>query len=729
MGTSTGSQLTLDAGTLQFTANGGAGYSSARTINVTANGGSIFDGGFAPGAGTSGGSAISPNIIIASGAGLDLVSSNRLQFSTGGVISGAGGINVYGPGIVILPQANTYTGATTVLSGVLNIQNATALGTTAAGTSVTSGAALQLQGGITVGAEALTLNGTGVSNDGALRNISGNDTYGGAITLGSATRINSDSGTLTLSSGTAIGGGGLNLTFGGAGNITVSSAIGTAAGGVTKDGAGTLFLNATNTFTGGVILNAGTLEIAGGSGLGATPGSPITQLTFAGNSTLQFSTNVPSGSAINVNRGFLIGTGVTATVDTQGFSVSANNGISSQAAGSGGLIKIGTGPLIFTNASSYSGGTTINAGTLQLSGNGADSGVMPYAINTGASLILDNTGTNNTNRIANTSTISLNGGNFSFLGIASGASSETVGAISGTGNSIVTLTAGGSGTAALTAASFTHAVGNGSDLINGTGLGSSGAAANKFIVTAAPTLVGTTAATTTGINSTVKNTQIVPFLVGEATSTTGGVGTATGTADTFVTYNSTTGFRPLNPTDEFDSSTTLTVGNNVRVTGATSAATIAINSLILAGADLSINDGATLTDTSGALLFTTSNTIKPTGTTGILTFGSGEGVVTVNSGITGTISTEVTGSGGLTKSGAGILTLSGTIDNADLSATVNGGTLLLAKTSSSTVHATGGFNTSSLTINNGGTAQLGGSGGDQIYDGGGLVVNIGVPSI
>src|SRR5205807_7171536 len=138
-------------------------------------------------------------------------------------------------------------------------------------------------------------------NDGALRNISGNNTYGGAITLGSATRINSDSGTLTLNSG--IGGAGLNLIFGGAGNITVSSVIGTTTGGVTKDGAGTLFLNAANTFSGGVTLNAGTLEIAGGSGLGATPGSATTQLTFGGNSTLQFSTNVTSGSAINANRG------------------------------------------------------------------------------------------------------------------------------------------------------------------------------------------------------------------------------------------------------------------------------------------------------------------------------------------------------------------------------------------------------------------------------------------
>jgi autotransporter-associated beta strand protein len=718
LGTSTGSQLTLDGGTLQFTANGGAGYASARTINVTANGGAIFDGGFAPGAGTSGGSAISPNIVIASGAGLNLVSSNKLQFSTGGIISGAGGINVYGPGTVILPQANTYTGTTNVLSGALNIQSATGLGSTAAGTSVSSGAALQLQGGITVGAEALTLNGTGVSNDGALRNISGNNTYGGAITLGSATRINSDSGLLTLANGSSISGGAFNLSFGGTGNITVSDVIATSTATVTKDGAGTLTLSGVNTFTGGVILAAGTLVINEGSGLGGNPTGGAQQLTFTGNSTLRFG-HTPVNQ-LNSSRIMLINNGVTATIDTQAFNASTAAGIS----GFGALTKIGSGTFTLAGADSYSGGTTINAGTLTLSGAGVNSGVMPYTINAGGSLILDNVGTNNTNRIADTSTISLNGGSFSFNGNAATASSETFGAISGTGSSLVTVTAGGSTTATVTAASFSHAVGNGSDLINGVGLGSSTVAKNFFKLTAAPTLVGTTDGASTGIALGTFNTKIIPFLVGEATSTTGGLGTASGVADTFLTYNPTTGLRPLNPTDEFDSSTTLTAGNNVRVTNATTTGTIAINSLIMAGADLSINDGATLTDTSGALLFTTSNAIKPTGTTGVLAFGSTDGMVTVSSGVSGTISTKITGTNGLTKSGAGTLTLSGTIDNADFGATLYAGTLVLAKASTSIVHAVGGYNATDLTIN-GGTAQLGGSGGDQIYDGGNLVVNTG----
>ncbi|MEI6872726.1 MAG: autotransporter-associated beta strand repeat-containing protein, partial [Verrucomicrobiota bacterium] len=122
-----------------------------------------------------------------------------------------------GSGTQVFSGANTYTGATTVSGGALNIQNAAALGSTAGATTVSAGAALQIQGGIAVGAEALTLNGSGVSSDGALRNISGSNTYSGAITLGSVSRINSDSGELTLSGGVS---GAYALTVGGAGNTT-----------------------------------------------------------------------------------------------------------------------------------------------------------------------------------------------------------------------------------------------------------------------------------------------------------------------------------------------------------------------------------------------------------------------------------------------------------------------------------------------------------------------------
>ena len=93
---------------------------------------------------------------------------NRTSVTIGNLISGNGTVAQNGSGSTItLTGANSYKGATTVNFGVLNIQNATALGTTNAGTTVAGGAALQIQGGITTAAESLTINGMGISNDGA----------------------------------------------------------------------------------------------------------------------------------------------------------------------------------------------------------------------------------------------------------------------------------------------------------------------------------------------------------------------------------------------------------------------------------------------------------------------------------------------------------------------------------------------------------------------------------
>ena len=85
---------------------------------------------------------------------------------------------------------------------------------------------------------------------------------------------------------------------------------------------------------------------------------------------------------------------------------------------------------------------------------------------------------------------------------------------------------------------------------------------------------------------------------------------------------------------------------------------------------------------------------------------------TLNLGIIGT---------NVVTSGAGTLVISGTTDNTGLGLTVTAGTTVLGKTSSTGAHAIGG---GGLTVN-GGIAQLGGSGGDQIYDSANVTVNSG----
>ena len=246
--------------------------------------------------------------------------------------SGLAGLTKIGAGTLNLSGNNNYLGDTTVSAGVLNIQHANALGGTAQATTVTSGAALQIQGDITTAAEALTLSGSGISTDGALRNISGTNTYAGEVTLGAASRINSDAGTLTLNHATAINES-FNLTFDGAGDITVSTSLETGAGTLTKDGTGTLSLSGTNTYTGDTTIGAGTLSVTGAGSLGSG--------TYAG---------------------------AIANSSTLTFDTSADQTLSGVISGTGALNKSSTGTLTLSNTNTYNGLTTVTAGTLALTG-------------------------------------------------------------------------------------------------------------------------------------------------------------------------------------------------------------------------------------------------------------------------------------------------------------------------------------------------------------------------
>jgi len=352
--TAVAGNLTINGGTVNENASG----QIATTATVTLNSGA-----FALGAGatqtvrefdTAGGSTATltngSSALTINGSGNSVIK---------GTITGAGSLTASGTGGVTLSGANTYTGATTVNAGILNIQNNTALGTSAGGTTIASGAALQAQGGITVTGEALTLNGTGVANDGALRNISGSNTWTGSITLASASRINSDAGALTISA--PIGGNTQNLTIGGAGSTTISGVIGTTTGSLTKDGTGTLLLSGNNTYTGGTNVNAGSLQLAGSERI--ADGSAVA---------------VAAGATLNLNGytetvGAFSGTG---TVQLGGGTLIVGSGDASSTFGGGFsndpasiFEKIGAGTLTFGNNMNLSAGTLmLNGGTLNLGG-------------------------------------------------------------------------------------------------------------------------------------------------------------------------------------------------------------------------------------------------------------------------------------------------------------------------------------------------------------------------
>ncbi|MGB2011798.1 MAG: autotransporter-associated beta strand repeat-containing protein, partial [Akkermansiaceae bacterium] len=115
-----------------------------------------------------------------------------------GRIWGPQGINKLGDGTLTLSGANDYAGSSTVSAGTLRVQSQTALGTTAAATTVANGATLELNyvpaNNTSPIEENITLNGAGVGGtEGALKITGtgpGSELGNNTITLGSDATIN-----------------------------------------------------------------------------------------------------------------------------------------------------------------------------------------------------------------------------------------------------------------------------------------------------------------------------------------------------------------------------------------------------------------------------------------------------------------------------------------------------------------------------------------------------------
>ena len=127
--------------------------------------------------------------------------------------------------------------------------------------------------------------------------------------------------------------------------ISATVADGPTAGALVKTGAGTLDLYNANSYSGGTVLNAGTLRLDNTGALGSGP------LALSGG-TLAF--NVFGATITNT---VTIANG--ATLDLLG----NNAGISGVIQGSGGLtVANSTGTLVLTGANTFTGGLTVNAG-------------------------------------------------------------------------------------------------------------------------------------------------------------------------------------------------------------------------------------------------------------------------------------------------------------------------------------------------------------------------------
>ncbi len=307
-------------------------------------------------------------------------------------IGGTTGIVKNGTGVVNLAGANSFTGSVAINNGAINLQNNAALGQAAAVT-VASGAALQLQGGVTTSvAVPLSANGTGLgAGSGAIENVSGNNTYTGPITLQGPTAIGTDTanGVLNLTGG--IAGGGNTLYFLGLGTSVVSTAGITGTGtSVTMVGSGTLTLSAIDTYTGATSVLTGTLKLGNAQALG-TPGAATSGVAVSDGAILDLNgtnvaINVPlTITGVGAGAGALINS--SATTASFGGQINSTNSTSSTFAvgGSGNIVL--SGQILGTIASNIL--TKSGNGTLTLSGTGDNTSLS--AVVNGGTLILGKT--------------------------------------------------------------------------------------------------------------------------------------------------------------------------------------------------------------------------------------------------------------------------------------------------------------------------------------------------
>lgn len=163
------------------------------------------------------------------------------------------------------------------------------------------------------------------------------------------------------------GGGGAYITLAGGVNMvgsitvtntrltTISGAIGGNVTTLAKSGSGTLLLSGINSYTGGTILEEGVLTISADANLGAAG----TALTINGG-TLRIDGNTLS----NLNTRPVIWNTANVSLDISN-SIHAFT-VTNDITGALQVTKSGLGILVLTGNNNYSGGTTINAGTLRV---------------------------------------------------------------------------------------------------------------------------------------------------------------------------------------------------------------------------------------------------------------------------------------------------------------------------------------------------------------------------
>jgi autotransporter-associated beta strand protein len=462
-------------------------------------------------------------------------------------------------------------------------------------------------------------------------------------------------------------------------------------GGLTQAGSGATTLTGANTYMGATTVNGGTLALSGSGTLGDQSGALSIgggTLNLGGKSlTRTADITMTSASSVLTN----------GTVTTSGADFLFSDGTASAVlAGDGALVKSGAGTVVLTGANTYTGGTTITAGTLTLGAGGTGGSVTGTIANAGT-LVIDRSD------------------NLVFATVVTG-----TGALEKTGTNILTLTGDSTATGATTITQGTLRLGNGGTtgslggaLVNaGTliidrsddlSLGNQISGAGAVVKQGANTVTLTTANSHTGTTS-ITNGTLALSGAGTLGDATGAVSVAGGSLDlggktisktatvtltsgaiTNGTLGSTVGFQVqsgrisaiLDGAGDLVKSTTgtVTLGGANTYGGAT---TLNAGTLVLEGPG-TLGDVAGDLTVAGGVLDLGGTTATKTGavalTSGLVTHGtlSTSDAIDLQG---GTINAVLAGTGSVVKSGGGTVTLGGA-NTYGGATTLNAGTLVL----------------------------------------------------
>lgn len=282
--------------------------------------------------------------ILNNGGIIDVESPLAFSATLNGPITGTGPLTKIGPGLLILGGANTYSNGTIVNAGILQGTTSSLQGPISLNTGTLVDFNQNFTGtysGTISGPGGVVINGNGGTGDVI---FTGTNTFtGGLFLLGGTLSVSSDASLGAPTGLVTFNGGTLeflaNVTssrpftiMGGGGTIQVNATTDTLSGNITGPGhltvtgstLGTLILTGTNSYSGGTTING---------------------------PTLQGTTNSLQGNI--VDNGALV------------FDQSFNGTYAGNISGTGSVSKNGTGLVIFTGTNSYTGGTFVNAGTLQ----------------------------------------------------------------------------------------------------------------------------------------------------------------------------------------------------------------------------------------------------------------------------------------------------------------------------------------------------------------------------